>query len=178
VPDAANWPQLAEYRRQFLARLESQPRGFAALIASLVEPEWHARRAPDGLSLHQLLVHVRDAEALAYWPRIQRILAEDAPHLDPFPKHRWSLEEHYLHTEPLAEVLGTLTRTRAEVVAALTTLAPAAWSRLGFHPPSGPRTVQWWAERLYLHAHNHLEELHAAVDRPPARPDPYAGEPG
>lgn len=177
MPDLADWPQLAEYRRQFLARLEHQPRAFAALVASLAEPEWHIRLMPDGLTLHQLLVHVRDAEALAYWPRIRRILAEDAPHLDPFPKHRWSLEEHYLESEPLAEVLGTLTRTRAEVVAQLNPLTPAAWGRLGFHPPSGPRTVQWWAERLYTHAHNHLLELQAALERPAARPDPYAGEP-
>lgn len=176
--DPESLPQLGEYRRQFLARLEQQLPALLALAAGLAEPEWHHRRAADGLTLHQLLVHVRDAEVLAYWPRIRLILAEDTPHLEPFPKHRWSVEEAYRADEPAAEVLASFARTRAEVVAQLQALTPEAWSRQGFHPPSGPRTVQWWAERLYTHAQNHLAELPAALARPSARPDPYAGEPG
>jgi hypothetical protein len=170
------FPQLEDYRRRFLDRLEQQPGIFLALVVGLPEPEWHLRRIADGLTLHQLLAHIRDAEALAYWPRLQRILTEAEPHLDPFPKHRWSLDEQYRRGEPLADVLGAFTRTRAEVVALLKPLTPADWSRLGFHPPSGPRTLQWWAERLYTHAQNHLVELQVAVERPPARPDPYAAD--
>lgn len=75
---------LVEYREALLNRLEAQPAAFAALITQLPEPEWRARPGIDGLTLHQLAVHVRDAEAQAFYPRIERILAEDEPHLEPF----------------------------------------------------------------------------------------------
>lgn len=151
--------QLYEYRTQLLRRLAEQPAEFAELTAIIPEAEWHNHRAPDGATLHQLAAHFRDAEALAFWPRVQRILTEDYPHLDPFPHHRWSVEARYRADEPVAAVLDTFTRTRAEVVARLRPLSPDTWTRAGFHPPSGPRTLQFWVERLFTHARDHLAEL-------------------
>lgn len=151
--------QLREYRLRLIERLAAQPAELGALIAALPEPEWHQRRAEDGATLHQLAVHMRDAEAMAFWPRFRLILAEDYPHLDAFPYHRWSVEQVYRADESLAEVLATFTRTRAEAVATMRTLTPDDWSRTGFHPPSGPRTLQWWAERIYNHARSHLEQI-------------------
>lgn len=179
MPDrsAVSDAQLLEYRALLLRRLEHQAAEFSALAAALPEAEWHVRRAADGTALYPLLLHVRDAEGMAYWPRLQRILTEDGPHLDPFPHHRWSLEQPRPE-ETLAEVLTSFLQTRAEVLARLQRLDPAGWSRLGFHPPSGPRTTQWWVERLYTHARNHLVNLQAAAAPRTARPDPYAQELG
>lgn len=177
MPDrsAASHAQILEYRTRLLERLAGQPAAFAALAAGLSEADWRTRRGLDGTSLHQLLTHLRDAEAQAYWPRIQRILQEDHPWLDPFPHHRWSLAE-YQPAVTAAEILAALARTRVEVLTGLQPLPPEAWSRAGFHPPSGPRTLQWWVERLYTHAAKHFDEMQAAVAAPPARPDPYAGD--
>jgi hypothetical protein len=33
---------------------------------------------------------VRDLEALAFLPRLRRILTEDGPRLEAFPSHHWS----------------------------------------------------------------------------------------
>jgi hypothetical protein len=33
---------------------------------------------------------------------------------------------------------------------------------VGFHAPSGQRTVQWWVERTYGHARKHLDIIRAA----------------
>lgn len=151
--------QLYEYRELLIARLEAQPGEFTALAAALPEAEWYLRRAPDGATLHQLAAHVRDAEALAYWPRIRRILTEDSPHLDPFPHHRWSVEAHYHADEPVISIAASFTLVREEHMAPLKALPPEAWARSGFHPPSGPRTLQWWVERLCTHAQGHLVEL-------------------
>lgn len=154
--------QLRIYRLQLLERLEQQPREFAALLATLPEPEWHTRRLPDGATLHQVAVHLRDAEAHAFWPRARRILLEERPQLEPFPSHRWSLDpaHGYRADEPLAEIVATFTRARQEVVAALRPITPEGWSRVGVHPPSGPRTLLWWAERMYNHARGHLDDMH------------------
>lgn len=154
--------QLLEYRVLLLRLLEQQPAEFAALADDLPEAEWHARRLADGATLHQIAAHVRDTEALAFWPRIQRILAEEAPHLEAFPEHRWTTNKTYHPEEPLRQIIAAFARTRAEALATLKNLNTDDWSRTGFHPPSGPRTLQWWAERMYNHVRDHLEAIRLA----------------
>jgi hypothetical protein len=154
--------QLDEYRVLLLQHLEQQPAEFAALVDALPEAEWHIRRVADGATLHQIAAHLRDTEALAFWPRLQRILAEESPHLDAFPNHRWTMEKTYHPEEPLRGILASFARTRAEALTVLKDLTTNDWSRAGFHPPSGPRTLQWWAERMLNHARSHFEAIRFA----------------
>lgn len=151
--------QLREYRVILLDRLTHQPDEFATLLAALPEPEWHVRRDDDGTTPHQLAAHIRDAEVMTFLPRFYRILSEERPHLEQFPTHRWSLENGYRRDEPLAGILAEFRRCRVEAVARMHTLTADEWNRIGVHPPSGPRTAQWWAERMYTHARNHLAEI-------------------
>ncbi|MDW8326095.1 MAG: DinB family protein [Anaerolineales bacterium] len=154
--------QLHEYRVLLLRRLEQQPTEFAALADALPEAEWHARRVANGATLHQIAAHVRDAEALAFWPRIRRILSEESPHLEAFPEYRWATDKTYHPEEPLQHIIAAFARTRAEALATLKNLNTEDWSRTGFHPPSGLRTVQWWVERMLNHARDHLEAIRQA----------------
>ncbi len=154
---------LVEYREALLNRLEAQPAAFAALVTQLPEPEWRVRPGIDGLTLHQLAVHVRDAEAQAFYPRVERILAEDEPHLEPFPHHYATLEQGYRIDEPLRDIVAGFAATHAALLARLRALSLSDWSRIGFHPPSGPRTVLWWAERIHGHAATHLQDLRRLI---------------
>jgi hypothetical protein len=157
--------QLLDYRAQLLARLERQPAEMALALAAIPEAEWHLRPAGLSRTVHGTLAHVRDLELLAFLPRLQRILEEDEPALAPFVSHDWSLRD-YRADEPLTAILASWSQTRAEVVNLLPGPAAAAWSRYGFHPPSGKRSLQWWTERIFTHAHAHMAELRGA--RPPA----------
>ncbi len=145
-------PELEEYRARLLDLLASQPAEFEATFQA----------APLSPVAHQLMAHVRDLEVLALAPRLRRVLAEDSPQLEAFPSHHWSAE-HYRADEPLADLLAEFARTRAELVAVLRGLAPEAWARVGFHPPSGRRTAQWWAERTLNHAREHLADIRRAA---------------
>src|SRR6185503_9478179 len=146
---------------QLLDRLERQPAELAIVLAAIPEADWHQR--PGGLSrtVHRTLAHVRDLELLAVLPRVQRILDEDEPTLAPFVSHDWSLRD-YMPGEALAAVLASWSQTRAEVLNLLPGPASDNWIRAGFHPPSGKRTLQWWAERIFTHAQAHMQELRAA----------------
>jgi hypothetical protein len=150
------------YRAKLLAALEAQPLEFEALSAARPEPEWHTRRLADGATPHQIAVHVRDIDRLAFLPRFRRILAEANPRLEAFPSHRWSLDG-YDPSEPLRRLLADFARSRAETLTVLRGMSDDDWSRAGFHPPSGPRTLQWWAERMYRHTHDHLAEIHRTL---------------
>ncbi len=152
---------LYDYRARLVTRLESQPAEVAARLAAIPEPDWYRRRGADGRSLHRILAHVRDVETLAFWPRLRRIVTEERPVLTPFPTHDWS-DGDYRPGEPLTDILAGWSQTRAEVVDWLPPPASPAWSRVGFHPPSGQRTLQWWVERIYGHVRDHLSFLGAA----------------
>ena len=153
--------QLLDYRARLLERFERLPAEFARAIAAIPETEWWLRRAADGRSVHALMAHVRDLEALAYLPRLRRILAEDEPALQAFPSHRWS-EADYDPTEPMEALLAEYARVREEEMELIWHLPPAGWSRAGFHPPTGRRTAQWWVERGLAHGLEHLGDMRTA----------------
>ena len=159
--EAPVFNKLLEYRARLLAELERQPAQVAALLAAIPEPTWHVPlRGPAGRSLHQLAAHVRDLETLAFLPRLRRIRREERPVLEAFPYHDWS-DDSYRPDEPLTHILSTWSQTRSEVLDSLPPPSSPAWARTGFHSPSGQRTLQWWAERIYGHARAHLLELGA-----------------
>ncbi len=150
--------QLFDYRARLLARLDSQPAESASRLAAIPEPEWYRPRGQEGRSLHQILAHVRDVETLAFLPRIRSVLREARPMLPAFPAHDWS-DADYRPGEPLTDILAGWSQARTEMVDLLPQPDSPDWSRTGFHPPSGERTLQWWAERTYGHARDHLQVL-------------------
>lgn len=154
--------QLLEYRARLLQRLESQPGEFALVIAAIPAEQRRQRRDAQGRTPHLIAAHVRDLEARAFLPRVQRILAEDRPVLTPFSHHDWSAAD-YDPGESMDAILAEWSRARGELLALARPLDSAGWSRAGFHPPSGNRTLQWWAERAYAHASEHLSALRAAA---------------
>lgn len=161
-PAVPGFELLFDYRARLLDRLEQQPAELAQVIAAIPAPEWRLRCDQLGRSVHQIAAHVRALETLAFLPRIQRILTEDSPELVAYPSHHWA-DEHYAPDEPMTEILTEFSRARAQMVAWFRPLDAAGWTRAGFHPPSGARTLQWWAERSLNHAREHLESIRSAL---------------
>jgi hypothetical protein len=152
LASAAGFEQLLDYRQQLLARLEAQPGEFAARVALIPAAEWGRRRDPQGRSVLAVAAHLRAVEAGLYLPRLRRMLAEDNPQFSP---EEDAAAEISGPPEPLTAILAAWSQARAELVDLLRPLTPAGWSRTGFYPPVGRRTVQWWAERAYHHAREH-----------------------
>jgi hypothetical protein len=161
--------EITEYREKLIHRLEYQPEELKATLNILPEAQWHDRRLPDGRSVHQLVAHIRDLETLAFRPRFRLVLMEERPILEAFASHTWSAGS-YEAGEPLGKMLAEFEHARAEAVALMRPLTPADWARAGFHPPSGWRSAQWWAERMYQHANNHLTDIRRVMGRLLTRP--------
>lgn len=158
---ASGFEQLYDYRARLLDRLEQQPAEFAAVVAAVPEREWYEQRDGLGRTLHMIAAHVRHLETLAFRPRIQNILSAEFPELTAYPTHHFA-DELYDPAEPMAQILTEWSRARAEIVQWVRPLQPDDWARLGFHPPSGARTLQWWVERTIGHAREHLDTIRAA----------------
>jgi hypothetical protein len=161
APLAAPVDLVLEYREALLARLEQQPADFVTAIAAIPATSWYHQRAQDGRSIHLAAAHVRDLEALAYLPHVRRILREDRPVLTAEAHHTWSAAS-YDPSEPMTHILAAWSHARTELLAWLRPLPPAGWARIGFHPPSGNRTLQWWVERAYGHVRGHLAAIRQA----------------
>ena len=156
--------QLLEYRALLLDRLARQSGELTQALTPMPTAEQHHRRVEEGYTLHQILAHTRDLEVLAFVPRLRRILMEDHPTLDAFPSHHWS-DADYQPDEATDKILNDFALTREAALAILRPLPTEGWNRTSFHPPSGPRTAQWWAERMYVHAQEHLDEIRLALKR-------------
>jgi hypothetical protein len=169
----AGFEQLLDYRRHLLERLEQQPAEFALRVAAIPAAAWHEPRTEQerealrlagyirdaqGRSLLRVAAHVRNAEANVYLPRIRRIVSEDRPQLTIEASH----DEAWASFDPdesMTAVLAAWSQARAELVQLLRPLSPAGWTRMGFYPPTGNRTVQWWAEKAYAHAEGHVKVI-------------------
>ena len=151
---SAGFEQLLDYRRLLLERLEQQPAEFAALVAAVPADAWHTPSDAQGRSLLRVAAHIRDVEAKVHLPRIRRVLAEAQPHLTIEADHD-DASAAFDPREPMTDVLAAWSQVRAELVSWLAPLDPAGWTRTGFYPPAGNRTVQWWAERAYGHVKEH-----------------------
>lgn len=154
---------LDEYRVALINRLAAQPAALVDLAERVPEAEWHRLLVVDNRTLHQMAAHIRDAVALAFYPRVERILTEESPHLEPFPYHYWSIEHGYQSDEPLRAIVDALAATYESLVDRLRAMSTEDWARIGFHPPSGPRTVLWWSERIHGHTAVHLDDLRRAL---------------
>jgi hypothetical protein len=154
----AGFEQLLDYRRQLLGRLEAQPGEFAAAVAAIPASAWHMPRDRLGRNLLDIAAHLRDVETQVFLPRIRRMLAEDNPVLTLEASH----DEASAGSEreaAMTTILAGWSQARAELAALVRPLAPAGWTRAGFYPPAGTRTVQWWVERAYGHARDHQHAL-------------------
>ena len=150
--------QLHDYRVALVDNFAAQSAELAELFRPLTEAAARAHRVAGGDTLHQVAAHLRDVETLAFLPRFRRLLAEDKPELEPFASPDWTADR-YQFEEALSAILAEFARARAEAVALMRALRPEDWSRVGFHRPTGWPTAQWWVERIYRHAHEHLEAI-------------------
>jgi hypothetical protein len=162
--------KLHDYRVALVDGFAAQPAELAELLQPLTEAASRTPRVAGGNTLHQVLAHLRDVEIHAFLPRFRRLLAEDKPELEPFASPDWTADR-YQFEEALPAILAEFTHARAEAVTLMRAMRPEDWARLGFHPPTGWRTTQWWVEHIYRHAREHLLEVQRALTTTtPSRP--------
>lgn len=156
--------ELLEYRRQLLAHWQQVVDDLRQTLQAIPPARRHQPLEDGGWTPHQIMAHLRDVEAHALLPRLERILAEETPYLPNFNEQDW-MQRHYQPQEPLEAILNAYADLRARQLALLRNAPGEAWSRTGRHPWWGKRTLQWWVERSLAHAREHLEQLQQAVEK-------------
>ena len=145
-------------RNTLIERYARQPDELTQLMLRIPPSEILRPPQPGGWSAHQLLVHIRDVEAQAYQPRLERILSQANPLFEDFDAEGW-MRIHYRPSEAAPAVLADFAAARLRGMALIEKMATEDWQRPGTHPETGPRSFEWWMIRAVEHAQEHMDEL-------------------
>lgn len=149
---------LDDYRRRLIDRYRTQAEGLRSMMSRFSGESLHQPLEPGGWSAHQVLVHVRDAEARAFSPRVVAMVEQDDPEFADFDGEGW-MAAHYTPAEPVPEILEEIRHVRELALQKIEPLNPGGWNRTGRHPARGRKTIQWWVEYAVAHTDEHLEQL-------------------
>jgi hypothetical protein len=136
---------------------EMAPAEIASAIEGLSETEMHFIPEIGEWSVHEIIIHLADSEAGAYW-RLRKTLAEKEAMLPVYDQEAWMHNLSYrIQDRRLA--LQLFAALRASSAALLRLVPEHAWERTSIHPEHGEMSV-YDLFNLYLdHSHTHLQQI-------------------
>lgn len=109
-------------------------------------------------SIHQILVHLQDAET-AFADRVRRIVAMDDPKLLAWYENRFSERLHY-GEQSAEDALELIALMRRQLSRVLRKLQPADFQRSGTHSEAGRQTVTDVLTKAVWHLEHHMKFIH------------------
>lgn len=151
-------------REQLLTLLAAAPPRIAALTADLPPEQLRAGQPDGGWSITEVLAHLRSC-ADVWGNCIEAIIAQDAPTIRAINPTTWISNTDYREQQfqPSFQVFA---EQRADLLAVLEALAPAAWSRTATVTGAGKplvRSVHAYAQWLATHERSHLKQIERIV---------------
>jgi len=130
-----------------------------AAMAGLTKQEMLATPVAGKWSMHQLVIHMQDSDAVAI-DRMKRIIAEDKPPLlIGYDENKFVANLFY--AEQSAEVAAELFDvSRKQFATVLRRVPDAAWNKFGVHNERGKLTLLEFVQSYVRHLDNHLKHAH------------------
>lgn len=129
----------------------------AAAIAELKPAQMQASPAPGDWSIHQILIHLPDSEAVGY-ERLRRTIAEERPELQAYDEDAWGSKLYYHQQDPhLALALFKLLRQASAEL--LRQLPAEAWERVGLHTENGEMSLYTIFLTYLNHGEAHMSQI-------------------
>ncbi len=144
------------------ALIERYRAGYDEVLAALADIDdagLDARPQPDEWTAREVVHHLADSEMTSAL-RLRKLLAEDAPRIEPYDEAAFARRLPY--DRPIDGSLEALRGARASTAAILERLPESAWSRGGHHPEHERYTVEDWLEIYAAHAFDHAEQIRRA----------------
>ncbi|MBN8705556.1 MAG: DinB family protein [Bacteroidetes bacterium] len=115
------------------------------------------RPAPGKWTIHEIVVHLADSEAVGY-NRCRRIVAESGSDVFAYDQDAWANELFYSKTrlEDAVVLFNLLRKLNTEL---LQQLDESAFSRFVIHPERGQLTLEAWVEMYTRHVDVHLAQI-------------------
>jgi len=140
------------------AILASTPDKLRRELRDFSPREMKKRPAPGKWSMQEILAHLADVEKVGMHERVEAIVTEDHPLLEPFDQEKRAVELHYSHVDP-RESLASLTRQRRANMKWLRKLRPAQLRRVGVHKKVGEVSALAFLYEWAFHDLGHLKQI-------------------
>jgi len=126
-------------------------------VEGLSEEELRFQPAPGKWSIHQILIHVTDAEILATH-RLRKVLAEEEPLLLSFDQEAWTDNLGYERLDREQHML-LFQMLRASMLPLLENLTSEQLERVGQYPDGVRYTFKELLELRVKHVRDHLAQI-------------------
>jgi hypothetical protein len=145
-----------------LEQYREGPEVIEGVVRGLSLEDLDRRPADGGWSAREVVIHMGDSEMNSAI-RVRKLLSEDDPVIQGYDEEDYATRFRYRDraVEPSLAALRGARETTAEI---LDGLPDEDWARSGTHSESGPGySVDRWLEIYASHAHDHAEQIRAAV---------------
>ncbi len=126
-------------------------------LADVPEEAMKFKPAPDKWSIHEIVVHLADAEANAF-VRGKKIIAENGSAISEYDQDAWADSMHY-HDLDYQEALELFRLLRQNMYHVLMKLPLETWHNHIIHPESGRINLMDWIELYIDHVEIHLQQM-------------------
>jgi len=140
------------------AILASTPEKLRRELRDVPVRDLKKRPAPGKWSIQEILAHLADVEQVGMRGRVEAIVTEDRPVLEPFDQEKRAAELHYSRIDPNTS-LASLARQRRANVKWLRKLKPAQLRRVGSHRSVGEVSVLDFLHEWAFHDLGHLKQI-------------------
>jgi|HubBroStandDraft_6_1064221.scaffolds.fasta_scaffold44397_2 hypothetical protein len=143
-----------------LQKLESfgyAPALLSAVLRELPKQMWLYKPSPDRWSVHEIILHLADSEAVGYMV-CRHFIAEPGSPMVKFDGARWAETLGYFH-QSTREALELVRQLRRMTYQLLLTLPEPVWERAVQHPNKGLLTLSQWIETEELHIPRHIDQM-------------------
>ncbi len=143
-----------------LQKLESfghAPALLSTVLRELPKQMWLYKPSPERWSVHEIILHLADSEAIGYMV-CRRFIAEPGSPMLNFDGARWAETLGYFH-QSTREALELVRQLRRITYQLLLTLPEPVWERAVQHPTKGLLTLSQWIEIEGLHIPHHIDQM-------------------
>jgi len=151
----------ADERAALIDRYRAGVAEVRAAIAEITDARLDHRPDDGGWSARRVVHHLADSEMTSAI-RLRRLLAEDAPEINPYDEERFA-DVLFYDDRPIEASLKAFEAARETSSELLARLADDDWSRTGTHPEHGPYSVDDWLRLYAAHAHDHADQIRRAA---------------
>ncbi|HLZ55594.1 MAG TPA: DinB family protein [Ktedonosporobacter sp.] len=136
---------------------EGAPAQINSAIEGRTDEQLHHRPAPGEWSIHEVVIHLADADALGYW-RLRKTIAEPGSTLPLYAEELWAQNLSY-QAQSRELALATFAALRASTAALLRSLPASAWEYQATHPENGIMSIYDLFQMYLEHTQVHLAQI-------------------
>ena len=151
-----------EERRQKIASYGAAYDRLVSALEQFPREMWQYRAAPDGWTIHEIIVHITDSEVNSY-VRGRRFLAEPGGTVLGYDENEWARTLDY-HDQSTEDALQLFKWLRHNTYVLIKDQPDEVWSQTVHHTEDGDISMETWLNTYENHIPAHIEQMQGVYD--------------